>query len=116
MVNGKHAYLYFNEHEHIMNNIKTDPEFRNSNEAMRQILEAELLAIQSLGINRPPTLSTNNQREQVSSTPMFQAQIEDTNTRQHPGTGTANAVLESLHETTNDTEQLQNPGVTHPDT
>ena len=99
-----------------MNNIRTDPEFRNSNEAMRQRLEAELLAIQSLGTNRPPTLSTNNQRKQVSSTPMFQAQIEDTNIRQHPGTGTANAVLESLHETTNDAKQLQNPGVTHPDT
>jgi len=47
---------------------------------------------------------------------MFQVQIEDTNIRQHPGTCTANGVLESLHETTNDAKQLQNPGVTHPDT
>jgi len=39
-----------------MNNIRTDPGFRNSNEAMRQRLEAELLAIQSLGTNTHPHL------------------------------------------------------------
>jgi hypothetical protein len=45
MVNGKHGHLFFNDNEHIINNIRADPEYRGANAAIRQQLEAELQAI-----------------------------------------------------------------------
>ena len=48
MVNGKHGYLFFSDHEHIINNIRTDPVYRGANAAIRRQLEAELQAIHDL--------------------------------------------------------------------
>lgn len=48
MVNGKHGHLFFNDNEHIINNIRADPEYRGANAAIRQQLEAELQAIHDL--------------------------------------------------------------------
>jgi hypothetical protein len=48
MVNGKHGHLFFNDNEHIINNIRADPEYRGANAAIRLQLEAELQAIHDL--------------------------------------------------------------------
>jgi hypothetical protein len=48
MVNGKHGHLFFNDNQHIINNIRADPEYRGANAAIRQQLEAELQAIHDL--------------------------------------------------------------------
>ena len=48
MVNGKHGHLFFNDNEHIINNIRTDPEYRGANAAIRRQLEAELQAIHDM--------------------------------------------------------------------
>jgi hypothetical protein len=48
MVNGKHGHLFFNDNEHIINNIRADPEYRGANAAIRRQLEAELQAIHDM--------------------------------------------------------------------
>jgi hypothetical protein len=48
MVNGKHGHLFFSYHEHIINNIRADPDYRGANAAIRRQLGAELQAIHDL--------------------------------------------------------------------
>jgi hypothetical protein len=42
------AHLFFNDNEHIINNIRADPEYRGANAAIRRQLEAELQAIHDM--------------------------------------------------------------------
>jgi hypothetical protein len=37
MVNGKHGHLFFSYHEHIINNIRADPDYRGAN-ASRSVM------------------------------------------------------------------------------
>jgi hypothetical protein len=48
MVNGKRGHLFFSYHEHIINNIRADPDYRGANAAIRRQLGAELQAIHDL--------------------------------------------------------------------
>ena len=64
MVNGKHGHLFFNDNEHIINNIRADPEYRGANAAIRLQLEAELQAIHDLNRNTyepQQTVVSNNE-------------------------------------------------------
>ena len=57
MVNGKHGHLFFSYHEHIINNIRADPDYRGANAAIRRQLKAELQAIQTVLSNNEPTVN-----------------------------------------------------------